>query len=82
VAGLAIAQLAPDHLDQSEVREMLFSNLANRKLGAGAALVLGASADPEIQHRLANIAAQKTGLEQQRARLAISTRQTAPRVER
>lgn len=82
VAGLAIAQLAPDHLDQAEVREMLFSSLANRKLGAGAALVLGASEDPEIQHRLTQIASQKTGLEQQRARLAISTRQNDPGAER
>ena len=82
VAGLAIAQLAPDHLDQPEVREMLFSCLASRKLGAGAALVLGASEDPEIQPRLADIASQKKGLEQQRARLAISIRQTGTGAER
>jgi len=82
VAGLAIAQLAPDHLDQPEIREMLFSSLANRKLGAGAALVLGASEDPEIQHRLTQIASHKAGLEQQRAKLAISARQTDSRTDR
>jgi len=82
VAALAIAQLAPAHLDQPEVRTLLFSSLASRKLGAGAALVLGASKNPEIQQRLAKIAAQKTGLERQRAKLAISTRQTDPKAER
>jgi hypothetical protein len=81
-AGLAIAQLAPAHLDQPEVRNLLFSSLASRRLGAGAALVLGASKDPEIQQRLAEIAAHKTGLERQRAILAISTRKTSPEAER
>jgi hypothetical protein len=81
-AGLAIAQLAPAHLDQPEVREILFDKLASRKLGAGAALVLGASKDPEIQQRLAMIASRKTGLEQQRARLAISARQIDPEARR
>jgi len=73
-AALAIAQLAPAHLNEPAVREMLFSTLANRNLGAAAALVLGASPDPGIQDRLNEIAAQKDGLAQQRASLAISTR--------
>jgi hypothetical protein len=81
-AGLAIAQLAPAHLDQPEVREMLFSTLASRNLGAAAALVLGASKDPEIQQRLSKIAAQETGLERQRAILAISTRKSEMETER
>jgi len=81
-AGLAIAQLAPAHLDQPEVREMLFSTLASRNLGAAAALVLGASKDPEIQQRLSKIAAQETGLERQRAILATSTRKTELETER
>jgi hypothetical protein len=81
-AALAIAQLAPAHLDQPEVREMLFSTLANRNLGAAAALVLGASRDPEIQQRLTKIAAQETGLERQRAILAISTPKTELETER
>jgi len=72
-AALAIAQLAPAHLERPEIREMLFRSLARRNLGAAAALVLGASSDPEIQQRLIKIAEQKTGLEQQRAMLAIST---------
>ena len=81
-AGLAITQLAPAHLDQPEVREMLFSTLASRNLGAAAALVLGASRDSEIQQRLSKIAAQETGLERQRAILAISTPKTEPETER
>jgi hypothetical protein len=81
-AGLAIAQLAPAHLDQPEMRELLFNTLANRHLGAASALVLGASKDPEIQHRLAMIASRKTGLERQRAKLAISTRPTDPETGR
>jgi hypothetical protein len=72
-AGLAIAQLAPAHLDQAEIREILFRTLSNRRLGAAAALVLGASEDPEIRQRLSLIAEQATGLEQQRAALAIRT---------
>jgi len=74
-AALAIAQLAPLHLDEPEVREMLFGTLANRNLGAAAALTLGASADPEIHDRLKSIASNQKGLAQQRASLAISTRQ-------
>jgi len=74
-AALAIAQLAPALLDEPEVRKMLFSILANRNLGAAAALVLGSSANPEIQERLAGIASEKDGLAQQRAALAISIRQ-------
>jgi len=73
-AALAIAQLAPTHLDEPAVREMLFSTLASRNLGAAAALVLGASADPEIQARLSEIASKENGLAQQRAAWAISNR--------
>jgi hypothetical protein len=73
-AALAIAQLAPVHLDEQTVQELLFNTLGNRNLGAAAALVLGASAAPEIQERLARIAAGKDGLLRQRATLAISTR--------
>ena len=75
-AALAIAQLAPAQLDEPAVREMLFNTLANRNLGAVAALVLAASADPEIQDLLNKIASQKDGLARQRASLAIRTRQT------
>jgi len=73
-AALAIAQLAPTHLDEPAVREMLFSTLASRNLGAAAALVLGASADPEIQARLSEIASKENGLAQQRAAWVISNR--------
>jgi hypothetical protein len=71
-AALAIAQLAPARLADSAVREMLFSTLEDRDLGAAAALVLGASADPEIQARLNEIASKKDGLASQRAALAVS----------
>ena len=71
-AALAIAQLAPALLDEAVVRKILFSTLADRNLGAAAALVLGASADPEIQAQLHEIASTKEGLARQRAALAIS----------
>jgi len=73
-AALAIAQLAPVHLAEPEVHELLFATLADRNLGAAAAMVLGASPDPEIQARLNEIASGKSGLEQQRAELAIGSR--------
>ena len=72
-AALAIAQLAPTLLDEPAVQEMLFSTLADRNLGAAAALVLGASSNPEIQAQLSEIASKKDGLARQRAVLAIST---------
>ena len=72
-AALAIAHLAPTLLDEPAVRKMLFSTLADRNLGAAAALVLGASSNPEIQTQLSEIASKKEGLAQQRAMLAISS---------
>jgi hypothetical protein len=72
-AALAIAQLAPTLLDEPAVRKLLFSTLEDRNLGATAALVLGASSNPEIQAQLNEIASKKDGLAQQRAALAIST---------
>jgi len=81
-AALAVAHLAPSLLDEPMVREMLFSTLADRKLGAAAALVLGASADPEIKTRLSEIASAKSGLEGQRAALAIGTRRAEKETER
>jgi hypothetical protein len=81
-AALAIAQLAPVHLDEPEVQEMLFSTLANRNLGAAAALVLGTSTDPEIQARLAAMASKDEGLARQRAALGIKTRQLDKRTVR
>jgi hypothetical protein len=80
-AALAIAQLAPDRLDNPEVANILFSTLASQNLGAAAALVLGSSQDLEIQVRLKEIASGKDGLSQQRARLAISTRHANREVE-
>jgi hypothetical protein len=73
-AALAIAHLAPALLDEPAVREMLFRTLADRSLGSAAALVLGASGNPEIQARLIEIASNKSGLERQRAELAIRSR--------
>jgi hypothetical protein len=72
-AALAIAQLAPTLLDEPAVRKLLFSTLEDRNLGAAAALVLGASSNPEIQAQLNEIASKKDGLARQRAVLAIST---------
>jgi hypothetical protein len=81
-AALAIAHLAPAHLDQAAVRETLFSTLADRNLGAAAALVLGASADPEIQTRLRDIASKKDSPARQRAELAISVQRAGKGPER
>ena len=50
-AGLAIAQLAPGLLDDPEVRDRMFDMLEDRNLGASAALVLGSSADPEVDRK-------------------------------
>ena len=72
-AALAIAQLSPALLDEPAVRKILFSTLADRNLGAAAAMVLGASSNPEIQAQLSEIASKKEGLARQRAELAIST---------
>jgi len=74
-AALAIAQLAPTLLDEPAVQKILFSTLADRNLGAAAAMVLGASGDPGIQAQLNEIASKKEGLARQRAELAISTGQ-------
>jgi hypothetical protein len=74
-AALAIAQLAPTLLDEPAVQKILFSTLADRNLGAAAAMVLGASGDPGIQAQLSEIASKKEGLARQRAALAISTGQ-------
>ena len=72
-AALAIAQLAPALLDEPAVRKILFGTLADRNLGAAAALVLGASSNPEIQAQLSDIASKEGGLARQRAEMAIST---------
>jgi hypothetical protein len=71
-AALAIAQLAPGQLDEPAVRDMLFDLLADRELGASAALVLSASLEPEIQDRLRQIATEKDGLAAHRARAALT----------
>ncbi|MDH3925205.1 MAG: hypothetical protein OET41_11415 [Xanthomonadales bacterium] len=71
-AALAIALLAPGTLADPAVRDLMFNAMADQNLGASVALVLGSSADPEIQSRLSEIATGGAGLEQQRAQLAIS----------
>jgi hypothetical protein len=80
-AALAIAHLAPALLDDPPVREMLFRTLEDRNLGAAAALVLGASGDPEIHARLKAIATGDDGLARHRAGLAISTARTGREAE-
>jgi hypothetical protein len=72
-AALAIAHLASVRLDEPAVRELLFSTLANRNLGAAAALVLGGSPDPAVQDRLSHIASHGSGLAKARAALAIES---------
>ena len=77
-AALAIAQLAPMHLDEAEVRQLIFATLSSQSLGAAASMVLGASSDPEIQRQLTEIASGQEGLAKQRASLAISVGQFSP----
>jgi len=72
-AALAIAHLAPAHLDEPAVREMMFNTLADRNLGAAAALVLSASKNPEVRTRLTEVASKENGLASERAALAIGS---------
>lgn len=74
-AGLAIAQLAPAHLDHPGIRTMLFETLSSRNLGAAAGMLLGASNDPAIQKQLGEIASGEDGLARKRASLALNSRQ-------
>ena len=73
-AALTIAHLAPSHLKDQRIRELLFRTLAIQELGAAAGMVLGASTDLDIQDRLNELAAGDKSPAQQRASLAISTR--------
>ena len=72
-AALAMAHLAPPHLDQPEVQQLMFATLPDRNRGAGAALVLGQSEIPEIQYKLRDIASKDKGLAGQRAETAIES---------
>lgn len=74
-AALTIAHLAPSHLKEPRISELLFNTMANQGLGAAAGMVLGASTDPDIQSRLSELAAGDKSPAQQRASLAISARQ-------
>jgi hypothetical protein len=80
-AALAMAHLAPPHLDQPEVQQLLFATLPDRNRGAGAALVLGQSKNPEIQYKLREIAAKDKGLAGQRAELAVESRRAEKEAE-
>lgn len=81
-AALFIAHLAPTRLDNTVVRDILFDTLANRNLGAAAALVLSASNNREIQTRLKKIASEKESLSQKRASWVINTRNAERGAER
>jgi hypothetical protein len=72
-AALAIALLAPGHLDNREMQELMFDTLTDQHLGAAAALVLGASTDSYVQKRLKKLASGQDSLTQKRAALAITT---------
>jgi hypothetical protein len=74
--ALAIALLGPASMAEAKAQEALFSTLESRELGAGAALVLSASSDPQVQQRLDDIARKQEGLAGQRASLAINLRKT------
>jgi hypothetical protein len=74
--ALLIAQLAPGSLGNPEVADMMFGMLADRDLGASAAMVLSKSQDPEVQVRLDEVASGNSGLSRQRARLAIGIRRS------
>lgn len=70
-ASIVIAEIAPTLLDQSAVRDLMFELLANRELGASAALVLSSSPSGRIHRRLAEVAASDSGMAAQRAGLAL-----------
>ena len=72
-AALAMAELAPDRLDQHAVTDLMFKSLDNPKLGAAAALVLSQSRDPRVRERLESVAAGDNKLASQRAGIAIDT---------
>jgi hypothetical protein len=61
-------------MNEAKSQDALFNALENRELGAGAALVLSASSDPQVQLRLDDIARKQEGLAGQRASLAINLR--------
>jgi len=69
-ASLAIAELAPGLLRQPEVAELLFERLADRAIGAAAALALAKSKDPRILERLDHLARDGGGLAAHRAAIA------------
>jgi hypothetical protein len=72
--ALGIALLGPASISEAKSQDALFSALESRELGAGAALVLSASSDSQVQQRLNDIAQQQEGLAGQRANLAINLR--------
>ena len=76
-AALAIAELAPGLLRQPEVAELLFERLADRGVGAAAALALAKSKDPGILERLDHLARDGAGLEARRAAIAAETARAA-----
>ena len=80
--SLAIAELGPMSLNEPVASEALFESLQSRELGAGAALVLSGSSDPQVIARLNRIATTHEGLAQQRATLAIRLNATQKRTER
>lgn len=72
--ALGIALLGPASMSEAKSQDALFSALESRELGAGAALVLSASSDSQVQQRLNDIAQKQEGLAGQRANLAINLR--------
>ena len=71
-AALTIAILTPDRLDQHNFTELTFQVLEHKELGSAAALVLAADTSPDIQQRLARLAARKDSLASRRAALAVN----------
>lgn len=72
--ALTIAQLGPVTINEPDSQDVLFDTLNSPELGAGAALVLSKSPDPQVIERLRRVAEKQDGLARQRASLAIHLR--------
>ena len=71
IASLAMAELAPEVLDQPPVTQMLFRTLEHRELGATAAMLLSSSKQPAVRQQLAELAAGPQSVASRRASLAL-----------
>jgi len=70
-ASLAMAELGPSLLKHPDVAVLMIETLGNPDLGATAAMLLSASANPFIREQLVEMAKGRQGLASRRAALAV-----------